>query len=209
MKPIDYTYLVFTVFWDELDSVKQALLNMENILVPDEYECNKDKLDIASIYVDEPQPGFQWAHVVLFRSAAFPVTVFVANVQDGLSSWIYVASSSLQKPVCSVKLSLHASEYPMNMFVVRNMAGEERVVYAMRDSSRWEFYESGPRLPFEDIEKYQRRRKRERLTAEMIIDYLRAMGVDIRNERFWETEESAVYIRQLGKPNIPMRCTSN
>ena len=33
--------------------------------------------------------------------------------------------------------------------------------------------------------------------------------VDIRNERFWETEEPAVYIRQLGTPNIPMPCTSN
>jgi hypothetical protein len=50
--------------------------------------------------------------------------------------------------------------------------GYRRTVCAMNDGGRWVFEESGEPYPFEDLDKYELPRKRDRFTREMLIHYL-------------------------------------
>lgn len=69
----------------------------------------------------------------------------------------------------------------------------QRVLQALRSDTRWEFYSDGPPLPFERLEYYRRRRVTERLNREIILEYLLALGWDIQDPRFWESERPAWY----------------
>lgn len=52
-----------------------------------------------------------------------------------------------------------------------------RSVYAVDDGGSWEFGQTGTPLPFEDVESYQRRRIRDRLTPDMVRRYIADLGV--------------------------------
>ena len=52
-----------------------------------------------------------------------------------------------------------------------------RVIYAANDGGPWEFGQFGEPLPFEETERYQARRVRDRFTMEMLRDYLQALGI--------------------------------
>ena len=52
-----------------------------------------------------------------------------------------------------------------------------RHIQASDQDGRWEFYQSGEPLPFEDLEAYERRRVRDRFTPEMLDAYCAALGL--------------------------------
>ncbi len=78
------------------------------------------------------------------------------------------------------------------MFHFLGPNGTERLVRVMQDP-RWDFYEEGNPFPFEQTEKYKERIKKKRLTNDMILDYAEAMGYDVRNPDFWESD-NATYL---------------
>lgn len=51
-----------------------------------------------------------------------------------------------------------------------------RVVHVLDDGDRWDFYSQGPVQPYERVECYEKRRKAERLTSDMVLEYLHAAG---------------------------------
>lgn len=53
---------------------------------------------------------------------------------------------------------------------------------------RWTFYEDGTPLPFEDLERYKLRIKKQRLNKEVILHYLRCAGWDIEDDNFWKPQ---------------------
>ena len=53
-----------------------------------------------------------------------------------------------------------------------------RYVLAHRES-RWEFVEQGEPFPFEEVEQYQARRIKDRLTPEMVERYCSHLGIDL------------------------------
>lgn len=61
---------------------------------------------------------------------------------------------------------------------------------------RWEWHESGDRLPFEEVQAYSARRVRDRFTPQMLQRYLDALGVPIRGpidlSGCWLVENAAV-----------------
>lgn len=71
--------------------------------------------------------------------------------------------------------------------------GRERMVRVMWDD-RWDFYEEGEPMPFEQTERYAERLKRKRLTNEMVLDYAKALGWDLRDPAFWTSERDAWYL---------------
>ncbi|HEX8705113.1 MAG TPA: hypothetical protein VF815_40150, partial [Myxococcaceae bacterium] len=60
-----------------------------------------------------------------------------------------------------------------------------RALGASNDGGRWVFDESGEPFPFEQMEKYQERRVRDRFTFEMLKDYLRHLGLSPFEEDFY------------------------
>jgi hypothetical protein len=55
--------------------------------------------------------------------------------------------------------------------------GYRRSIAAVNDGGRWVFHQSGTPYAFEDISRYDERRKRDRFTSDMIAAYLRNLGI--------------------------------
>jgi hypothetical protein len=72
----------------------------------------------------------------------------------------------------------------------------ERVVNLAVDGDRWSFDTSGTPLPFEDLDRYKRRRKRERFPPELLSAYLHELGVDAFDEDFYWAGGPAYLVEQ-------------
>ena len=59
---------------------------------------------------------------------------------------------------------------------------------------RWDFYEEGEPMPFEQTERYTERLRRKRLTNDMVLDYAKALGWDLRDPAFWTSDQDAWYL---------------
>ena len=82
--------------------------------------------------------------------------------------------------------------YAMRVFHHIDIDGNERYVRIMQDP-KWDFWEQGERLPFEQVDKYSERFIKKRLTNEMILDYALALGWDLRSPDFWKSSTDARY----------------
>lgn len=56
-----------------------------------------------------------------------------------------------------------------------------RTVQVSHTGSRWEMHVSGEPQPYEELERYQARRVRDRFTSDMLERYCQALGVDVFN----------------------------
>jgi hypothetical protein len=75
-----------------------------------------------------------------------------------------------------------------------------RSIYAANDGGRWVFGHSGAPFPFEQVEKYEERRVRDRFTFEMLKDYLRHLGLAPFEEDFYMPEGSRAWLLQKTGP---------
>jgi hypothetical protein len=118
-------------------------------------------------------------------------TLFVSSVADGYSSMIYMVSKRVAGLHVAVQVSSLSCEYPRNALTAIAGEKEARVVYAMRDTNAWDFFEKGDPLPFEDLSYYRARQRRDRLTPEIISEYLARFGYGSLDKDFWISAESA------------------
>ena len=79
-------------------------------------------------------------------------------------------------------------------------------VAAANDGGRWVFHARGEVQPFEQIERYDAPRVRDRFTPEMLESYCRALGIDVFNESFYKP--SAVLMEDLPAYKNPPRLVS-
>ena len=82
----------------------------------------------------------------------------------------------------------------MNAFSYIEKGKEVRIVYAMKDP-KWKFYCQGEIQPFEDKELYQRKMIKRRLDKDALISYCIKLGIDIRDDAFWESQQSVLVER--------------
>lgn len=70
-----------------------------------------------------------------------------------------------------------------------------RSIAAANDGGRWVFEESGERYPFEQVERYSERRKRDRFTRQMLRDYLRQFDVELFSDEFFTVDRASPAVR--------------
>ncbi len=75
-----------------------------------------------------------------------------------------------------------------------------RALGASNDGGRWVFDQSGEPFPFEQVERYQERRVRDRFTFEMLKDYLRHLGLSPFEEDFYLPLGSSAWLVQKTGP---------
>ncbi|KFE68728.1 hypothetical protein [Hyalangium minutum] len=75
-----------------------------------------------------------------------------------------------------------------------------RALSASNDGGRWVFDQEGEPFPFEQVEKYQERRVRDRFTFEMLKDYLRHLGLAPFEEDFYMPQGSCAWLIQKTGP---------
>ncbi|RSZ38320.1 hypothetical protein [Variovorax sp. 553] len=92
--------------------------------------------------------------------------------------------------VAEARSASQQAEDPINSFEVDADGKPRRTVRVMKDD-RWDFFQEGTPLGFEQTERYASRLVRDRLTRDMVLDYLEAWGAPVRNEAFWKTNVPA------------------
>jgi len=80
----------------------------------------------------------------------------------------------------------HANANAINAFACYEGKTLRRFVRAMREEPRWQFFEQGAPLEFEDVAAYRRRLVRERLTRAMVLKYAEYWGAPIGSDSFWQ-----------------------
>lgn len=77
-----------------------------------------------------------------------------------------------------------------------------RIVSAINDGGRWRWDISGAVQPFEEVQHYEARRIRDRLTPEMLDRYCRAMGICAFDDAFYSDQGHLV---EYGNVNNAVR----
>ncbi len=121
-------------------------------------------------------------------------TLFVSSVADGYSSMVYMVSSKVPGIHVSIQISRSSIQYPRNALTALQAEECVRVVYAMRDTNRWEFFQNGTPMPFEDVSLYSARLKRNRVTPEIISRYLLKIGYGSIDRSYWICDETATIL---------------
>ncbi|KFE68548.1 hypothetical protein [Hyalangium minutum] len=94
----------------------------------------------------------------------------------------------------AVMLEVYGPEQP------GKISSTVRALAAANDGGRWVFEQEGEPFPFEQVEKYQARRVRDRFTLEMLKDYLRHLGLAPFEEDFYLPQGSCAWLIQKTGP---------
>jgi hypothetical protein len=77
-----------------------------------------------------------------------------------------------------IKIVLHdpKSNYEPGFFFIHLHSDAERSVLLYKEAGKWVFYEEGAPLAIEDLDGYKNKFKKERLSNEIILNYLNKLG---------------------------------
>lgn len=78
-----------------------------------------------------------------------------------------------------------------------------RALGASNDGGRWVFDSSGEPFPFEQLERYQARRVKDRFTFDMLRDYLHHLGLSPFDEHFYLPEGQPAWLVEKSGPLYP------
>lgn len=196
-----FNYIVFTVFYCDMESFIKEFGSFLDAGPGKKYEITDgSNYTVRDIYFPEPLAGSQMDKILVWQPlSSRNKTVFSSNLQDGRYSFVFSYCKRFKQKAVQVAFSNKKSEYPAFKLKYFDFSGAnsiERVVYALKDGSKWEFYAKGPEQFFEDTGNYLKKRKTERLNKQIILDYLLKLGIDISDENFWVPLTKPMYIEQ-------------
>ncbi len=193
-------FLSLTVINTPCDQVIAAI---EKILLrwssADCFKKSLAPLDLYSLYeVEPPSGGAHFFKVVVFKpGVSSSITVVITNRSDGWNSLSDALSESLKCFQIQAVSSKDGDEYPIHRFQVWRDGISSRIVQALRDSDKWQFYDEGKIENFENPNHYKHRRISDRLSREILIEYFRVLGWDIADGEFWTSGDEAIYFEQF------------
>jgi hypothetical protein len=171
------------------------LLHLNPYLASGSLVTTEGPLDLSRIRFRDPfAGGVHEAVGVLYAPKSAPdTTVLLSNLSDGWQTLAHGLATST--PGRHVSIRSISGEYPLHEMHVWSDGRSIRCVRAMKDP-RWDFFERGPRLEFEDSELYHERLVRRRLGRATLVRYLNALGWDAAQDGFWESARSARYVEE-------------
>jgi hypothetical protein len=149
--------------------------------------------------------GPQDPPMLLWSPACAPeLTAFMPQVGSGDYFVIEYACRRFGFAGTAVRSSTQADESPVNEFITYASNQQQRVVRAMKDSPRWDFYTEGEPLHFEDPNAYAARYVRDRFQREALLGYLAHWGAPVSDAGFWTSRQQAMTLlrSEPGKPIV-------
>ena len=128
----------------------------------------------------------EMAAVVWEPRATLGSTIFASNLEDGWTSLVHSMTSRFLLTCAEVRVSALESEWPIVELHCFENGSETRLLRAMKDDPKWEFFERGDPLPFEDPSFYANRLVRDRFPRQLLYQYLQALGWDPTDAGLWE-----------------------
>lgn len=172
----------------DMTMVKNCLLDiLKDYKVDVMYGSNK--IDVSYVEYNQRRHKLQ-----IWKPLCGHGVVMWGNIVDGFLSIAFILNKKYGLELMRVSFTLDTPEpgYEMRFFRYMSKNGTCRYVHVMQDP-RWEFWESGEPLPFEQTERYKERIKKKRLTNGMLLDYLLALGWDLRSPDFWKSDGDTCY----------------
>jgi hypothetical protein len=149
--------------------------------------------------------GPQDPPLLLWSPACAPeITAFMPRVSSGDYFVTEYACRRFGFAGAAVRSSTQKDESPVNEFITYEANQQRRVVRAMKDSPRWDFYTEGEPLDFEDTSAYTARYVRDRFQREALLDYLALWGAPVSDAGFWTSKQQAMTLLrpEPGKPTV-------
>lgn len=161
---IDCEFGVFTKalvnrpYYNEAISSKKVIIYNENLQIDRYYN---------------PAPGGHYESFSWWNSKLYPRIVFLSsNMTDGLDGISKKLRELLSCTLIQIRMSIVTFDFHgCFWFEYISPKGERRIIYAIEED-RWVFYEQGVPLPFENLDYYKRRRIKDRINNDIIIEYL-------------------------------------
>ena len=125
------------------------------------------------------------------KSIKSDIVVFLSNMPDGWPTLLNVYFSKYNHDIISIVLSADTQKFPLYRFEFKNGA-KQRIIQSIKDSDKWEFFQSGLVLPFEKTENYKSRKVSDRLNNDIIKGYLLENGISLEVSDFWLSNGNAV-----------------
>lgn len=165
-------------------------------LMGDDYPVRQKDDELKIDLLPDPNCS-RHARMILWSPTANQ-TVMSGNQSDGFHVICHILNRRFGYDIVMISLTIDLDNrisdeeiYQCRCFYYLGIDDSgERLVRVMQDP-RWDFFELGEPLPFEQTEKYTERIKKKRLTNDMILDYVEAMGYDVRNPDFWKSDNAA------------------
>lgn len=181
-----------TIFFCKLDDFIAEIKKCPRISLG-ELECKNTFEYFDSFFKEEVYSAE--SNDIVFSPVSCPnITLFTSNLSDGGSSLVFIMNEFLKLDSISLRISKTEDFYKVYDFDYYKDGDSIRYVRSMQDP-RWEFYERGNPLWFEDIELYKQRMIKKRMNKEILISYCLKLGFDITLENFWKNNDKIYRIK--------------
>ena len=160
--------------------IENVLIEFNKFIASLKYENEEIMIMSLSSVIE---PDFKKENqVLLFPSLDNKRVIFYSKVSDGFVNFFEGFLRFSNDSGYFFSVSDNAREYPCNYLKVYEHEGVlSRMVRSMKDSGGWEFFEKGEVLSFEkDYSKT--RRIKDKLSKEIVIEYLKELGFSYENE---------------------------
>lgn len=183
-----FIYFTFTYLDTSLEQIKKYIL--EKWGSDDKYRIIDSPFQFNLYDLCPPNGGAHFEKLYFFTPKLCKnKCIMFSNYSDGLSSLIHVLTNDLKIKAYSFRISANNIPEALNEFSCIENGETLRTVYAMKDP-KWKFYCEGEIQPFEEKEFYERKIIKQRLNKEILISYCVKLGIDIREDSFWKSQQS-------------------
>ncbi len=199
----DRRFLSLTLAQVPLDRMDRAVQTVLSRIAKGRFQRSEGELFLSTIYELEPTPGGAHPFKLVIYSSAISkdYSILITNLVDGWNSLSYlIAKEHHEFQIQIISTNTHEN-FAKNRMETWRDGSSSRAVMAMQDSNEWVFFQKGDPEFFEDLKFYQNRIKKKRLNREILLNYMRAIGIDVSSELFWETKEKAIYYNEIQKAN--------
>jgi hypothetical protein len=122
-------------------------------------------------------------------------TVFFPNFYDGWYTAVYNYTRLYNKSAYQVGFTVdETKEYPayfFNFFYINKGQIIQRTVHAIKQN-KWVFYAGEAPLAIEDVKNYTKKKIKDRINNEIIIDYLKKAGYNLTDNKFYTANKNAI-----------------
>jgi len=197
---LHYKYLVFTCIQEDISifktEISQLLSNITKF--PINWNIAQTELNYKEIYYPMPQSGGSHLNNFIIWEPLNKqgTTVFFVNYEDGWNSLIELYAKTFNKITTLVSLSDGDLAFPMYKFS-HYVGLKQRSIISYKDDKKWEFFQKGEILSFEDESYYTKYRIKDRLPNTLIIDYLEKAGWDVSDSNFWTTNKPVYKFKRI------------
>jgi len=135
---------------------------------------------------DQPYTSTTMAVTIWEPSIKQDSTMLMANFSDGWLTLVHNLGIKYGHELYRLRISSADSEWYVCSLTYYKNGKERRIIQALKDDPRWEFFQKGEPLEFEKLEYYKKRRIKDRFNSSILFEYLNASGWNLESDKMWE-----------------------